>query len=609
MLLGRFELSVRQWTAIIACAAVVVYLHTLGHEFAFDDRTEVLRNAQVRSLTYLTTLFKSTIWAGAGRETHLYRPLTTVSFALNYALTGLSAWSYHLINIALHALVTVLLFRLALWWGLAPEAAGLGALLFAVHPIHVEVVANIAGRHDLLAATFMLAALFAHSQALRRGGIWMGVAPLAYGAAMLSKEIGAVTIGLFILQDGLLGREDQREASRWRRPSLYAAHGLILLAYLIIRWSVVGRFGIDNIVFIANPAAHASSWVRVMTATAVLGRGLGLLVAPVTLSPDYSYRAIPLVESPLNVGFLLTVLVVIALAVTAVAVRRREPFVPFAVGWYALTLLPVANLLFPIGTLFGERWLYLPSVAFCLLAGHLLAKGLPKVRPAIASLLLAGVVAALGLRTVTYASVWKDNLSLFTAAARVAPDSTRTHSNLGLALMEAGRTEEAIKAYDRALTIFPANYEALLILPVAYIRLDQLEVAERLYRRLLESSPNDVAVLHGLGVIRRLQGRLTEAADFWRLAVAFNANHSPSLNDLGTVRFRAGEVEQAQLLYERAVAADPTLPIVWYNLGNLHEQTKQPERAREAWRHFLEMAGDKYLEQKAEVRQKLTKTE
>jgi hypothetical protein len=468
MPIGRFELSIRHWTVLLACAAVVVYIQTVGYGFVLDDNVEVVWNAHVRSLAHLSSVFTSTAWAGAGLENHLYRPLTTASYALNYAFTGLAPWSYHLVNIALHALVTVLLFRLALWWGLALEAAGLGALLFAVHPIHVEVVANIAGRKDLLAATFMLAALFAHSQALRQGGIWMGMAPIAYGAAMFSKETGAVTIGLILLQDALVKRRVSWEAGHSRRTLLYAGYGLTLLAYLVVRWSVVGSFGIPKIPLLYNPAAHA-------------------LVAPVSLSPDYSYEAIPLVESPMNADFLLTVLVIVGLAVAAVALRRTEPIVPFALGWYALVLLPTANFLFPIGIIFGERILYLPSMAFCLLAGYLLAKGLPKLRPALTSVLLLGVVVVLGLRTVTYAAAWKDELTLFTAAARVVPDSTRVHYYLGNVLMKNGRPEEAIKAFHRALTILPTNSDAARNLAFAYRKVGRVEAAREVWRQFLET--------------------------------------------------------------------------------------------------------------------------
>jgi tetratricopeptide (TPR) repeat protein len=324
-----------------------------------------------------------------------------------------------------------------------------------------------------------------------------------------------------------------------------------------------------------------------------------------TLSPDYSYRAIPLVESPLDGGFLLAVLVLVGLGITAVASRRTEPLVPFAVGWYALTLLPASNLFVPIGTIFGERLLYVPSVAFCILAGHLLVRGLLNFRPAIASVLLLGVMAALGLRTVTYAAVWTNNISLATAAARVVPNSSKVQGNLGNALLTKGRTEEAIKAYHRAVEILPTNIDAATNLAVAYRMVGRFEAAERTYRRVLETEPNNAFVLHGLGAIRHLQGNLAEAVEFWKKAIASNPKHAPSLGDLGNVYFLDGDFEKALVLYERAVAADPGLSTAWYNLGMVYERTGQWDRARAAWQRFLETVGDEDAALKAHARQKL----
>lgn len=599
------EPSVRHWTIGLALLALAVYAHTLGHGFAFDDGIEVVRNTSIRSLSHWPAIFRQTAWAGAGWEQQLYRPLTLVSYSLNYLLTGLSPWSYHLVNILLHGLISVLLFRLALRWGLAPTAAGLGAALFAVHPVHVEVVANVAGRKELLVAVFILATLIAHHRARREDGFWLGWAPLALAAALFSKENGLVTLGLLVLQDMLTGVGTPLEPERRRLARLYALYASVALVYLVIRVTVVGGWGLTNIPFIDNPAAGAPWPLRLITSVVVIGRGLCLLVAPVTLSPDYSYRAIPLVTSPLDPAFLLTMVVVAAAAVRMVLGYRSHPLWVFAAAWCGISLAPTANLLFPIGTVFGERLLYLPSMGFCLLVAlYLMQAGRALLRtPARAILII--LLGMLALRTVTYASAWKDDLTLFAVAARVVPDSTKVHYKLGDALVEAGRLAEAVDAYERALAITSDNYKAALNLGAVLVHLQRLDEAEATYRRVLETRPRDADALNGLGIIRRQQGRMPEAVEFWSQAIAADPRHARSLGDLGTAHLLAGELDQARSLFERAAQADSDLATAWYNLGILYHQMGEVALARHAWHRFLATAGPEYAEQRTQVDQLL----
>jgi len=498
--------SIHQWTLLIAILAVLVYVHTVRHGFVFDDSVEVVENAFVHGLANVPEIFTGNAWAGAGYDASLYRPLTTTSLALNHALTGLEPWSFHLVNVLLHALVSLAILRIGLRWGLGTPAAAITALVFALHPVHVEVVANVAGRKELLVTLFLLVMVLAHDRAADRRG-WLAVAALSYLAALLCKETGAVGIALVVICDVLA--RGWRDVLGRRRLSLHAVYLVVFLGYLIIRWQVLGTVVVEGIPELDNPAAHASPGVRLLTAVSVLGRGLLLLVAPVSLSPDYSLGAIPLVHSPWNVQVVATVVFIVGVTILAWRIRHRAPLPLFALGWYAIALAPAANILTPIGTTFGERLLYLPSIAFCLLAGHVLTRVVPTKARAV---LIVAVLAALGLRTAVYAEVWSDEVALFTHAVSAVPGSARAHYMLGRALEQEGREVEARAAYQRALAIYPAYSVAGSNLAALHARLGDEKGARELYRKALDDQPQNPDAVHGLATMNRERAAATAMA-------------------------------------------------------------------------------------------------
>jgi hypothetical protein len=166
------------WYLLVAAVAVALYARTVTFGWVYDDQMEIVLNPWVHSLGHLPEIFTSTVWAGSGMETYLYRPLALVSYALNHLISGLRPWSYHLVNVGLHALASILVVRVGRMWGLSMAAAGVGGILFAVHPAHVEVVAAVFGRKDLLAGVFVLAMVLGHRWALARGE-WRPILPLA----------------------------------------------------------------------------------------------------------------------------------------------------------------------------------------------------------------------------------------------------------------------------------------------------------------------------------------------------------------------------------------------------------------------------------------------
>ena len=578
----------------VALVASALFAPTLRHGFALDDAPEVVRNEQIRSLTHVPDMFSSGAWDGAGERNPIYRPLTTVTYALNYLAGGLEPWGYHAVNVLLHALVSVLVVAVALQLRLSLGGAVLAGLLFAVHPLHVEVVGNVAGRKDELAALFTLGTLLAHVLARRRGRAWGLPALAAFAAALFSKESGAAALGLVSAWDLFLDEGGWRDRARRALPR-YAAYAAVFGLYLVARRAAVGSFGVplDKIPFVENPLAHVGAGPRLMTAVAVLGKGLWLHLWPHPLSPDYSFDAIPVVTSAADPRFLVAAAAILACAAAALALWRSRPLWPFLAAWYLAGVLAASNLLVPVGTIFGERLLYLSSAAVCVGAGALLAPLLAR-RPRVvgaaaasAALLLAGV-------TASYSRAWADEVSLFTAAVEAYPASAKSHDLLAAAFMEEGRTEEGLRELQTAVRLLepvkPTPAGTLVKLGVAYERAGRLGEAAGVYEGILRDDPGYPDALWRLGVVRWGESRPDDAVALWRRTLAAAPGHARAMTELGFALQQRGDVAGAEALWLQAVRADPRAPGAWLALGNLYAQRGDAQRAKAAWERFVEEA-------------------
>jgi tetratricopeptide (TPR) repeat protein len=388
---------------------------------------------------------------------------------------------------------------------------------------------------------------------------------------------------------------------------LYATYALALGGYLLLYRAVTSSAS-PAITFDDNPAAHASALVRVMTAIAVVGKGLALQLVPVGQSADWSYDAIPLVSSPADPRLLAACAALVAWLGLGLALRPRAPIVLGGLGWYLGTLLPASNLLFPIGTLFGERLLYLPSAGLALVAGAGLAALAARIpRPALIAGSV-GAVLALGAATISYAHAWGDELRLFKLAAERVPRSSRVHHKLSTLLLLRGEKSAALAEADRAVALSPRNARALVVQASILHDFGRVEEEVRALRAALASSPDDADGLYGLGRIARDEGRLEEAAALWRRAIASNPHHAASLSDLAGYELLRGQPELALGHALQAVEADETLASGWYNLGLLHQDRGDVPRSRAAFARFVETAGAEYATEAEMVRRTLEKS-
>lgn len=439
-------MSARRLYGAVAACAVVVYLGALWNQFALDDNQIVVYNTLVRELGGVWRAFASPYWPPqvSGR---LYRPLPLVTYAIDWQVAGGAAWWFHAINVAWHAGASAAVAWLAGRWS-GDRAALAAGLLFAVHPVHVEAVANVVGRAELMAALFAVLAVYAALANDRLG--WSAV---ALAAGLLSKE-NAMVVPVLIAWGWMVGLA---RPSR-RRMAAYAGVWLALgTLYMAVRWTVLGHEVLDRVApvfFGASPVA-----VR-LTAVAALTDVARLLVFPLTLRADYSPAERTLVPTPLDPRFAFGLLCLAAWGAllwrTWRGGRRVEAF---GLGWIAVALFPVSNLAVPVGVLLAERALYLPSAGLAVAVGAWL-RDLEARRLAY---LLGLLVVAGGVRTALRVPVWRDTRATITSELEDSPRSFVGPAHMVFVNLIEHEPAQALEAFRAATAIYDVTLPWLQI--------------------------------------------------------------------------------------------------------------------------------------------------
>lgn len=593
------------WAVLAALSAAGLHLRTVWHGWAFDDAMEVLGNAFIQSWDHLGRLLTTTAWTGSGMETHLWRPVTSVSFLLNHTVSGLEPWSYHLVNVVLNAAVAALVVRLGLRWGLPAAAAGIGGVLFALHPAFVEVVAPASGRKDLLATLFILVFVLSHPRARQRGGRWTALAVVALAGAALSKETGFMALPLLAAVEMIRSRSTSEPFAHASSRALWACYALTVAGLWVARWSVTGGATVSGTEFWDNPLVDAGPWSRTATALTVVGRGVATLLLPLSLSPDYSFDAIPLVTSPLDPRPWAVAVLLGAPALAAWRLRRGAPWLGLAVAWYALGILPASNLLALTGTIYGERLLYLPGIAVCLAAGAT-AHALGGRHRRASVLLVTAAGGMLAFQSFRYAGAWRGDIPLFEWAVRAEPSSTKAHHKLGEEYLRVGRTGDALASLSRALAIAPDNRWAAATREQAVTR----AVAghpEVLQRPMGAALPTDPRILHVLGQQLRGAGDLQGARRLLEAAVAADPAGGHYREELGVILLQQGDTAGAVRELEAAARGAPELVTPWFTLGRIHLSRGDATEGYAALDRFVRLAGRRWPRETAWARELLAR--
>ncbi len=608
----------------LAAGTALLYAQVAGHPFiSFDDNRYLTENPVVqRGLTW-----RGVAWAFTTFHVSNWHPLTWLSHMADVELFGLAAGPHHLVNVALHALdaalLLLVLFRLT---GALGRSAAVAAL-FAVHPLHVESVAWVAERKDLLSTLFGLLALLAYARHAERPRTrTLAAVAVAFAASLLAKPMWVTLPFLLLLLDlwplrrwPVRGAATHDEIVPSSSPRRLVLEKLPLLALSIASSAITvaaqrsgGALQGLDLGLAARLGNAAVSYVRYLTKT--------VWPSPLAIFYPHPGNDLPAWQALGAVGILT--------AISAVAMMRwrRSPWLAVGWGWFLGTLVPVIGLVQVGAQAMADRYTYLPSIGLFVA----IAWEAERLAGARGRRVLGGVAVAalLALSALTFRQLghWSSHERLFRHALEVtpangvahgvlaedlrrqgrleealaeareavqlAPGTPRHWNNLGVSLREAGRLPEAREALGEALRLDPSHVSSWANLALVDQDLGDLEGAEGAALRAAQLAPDDGAGWFRLGVLRARLGRLAEAVDAYQEAVRHAPEHFGAWTNLAVLYQASGRTAEAGAAFEAATRAEPGNRLGWRNLGVFLANTGRIREAIPAFEEALRLGPD-----------------
>lgn len=526
-----------------AIIAALLYFTAVNHGFVLDDNLVITTNDHVQEgIAGIPDLFKYNYGHGhQGFNDGLYRPLSLATFALEKSMFDLSAPLSHLLQALLYGLCVLML---SLWLGKLFQSklewVFWIALLFAVHPIHTEVAANLKSRDEILALLFFLASAFYYVKWMQKSSNGdLTISAMLFIGALFSKESAVTFIVLFPLMAWF-------SEMNWRNIiSSTLVMSIPVGCFLLVRFLVLNSIGpVDTGVssllqntLIENDGLSA----RIATASAIQGLYLTKLFIPINLSHDYSFNAIPLTHliDLAGIAWLTINLGLIGIGFYGLSKRK---WWSFGVLFYYLTIAVVANLLILIGAMAAERFLFTPSLGWCITAVVLIFTFIKSNR--IANVTMGSIVVIFALLTLNRIPDWKSNFTLFTADVEVVPNSARAHYNAGSVLIDEAKINPRMSSQyindarahlQESINIWPDYQDAYNNLGISYMNSNEFEKAYALFDKFIKKFPDYDKARYNMGVTCKKLQRASEAETHFEKFLIANPKNASALFELADV--------------------------------------------------------------------------
>lgn len=600
---------------VLGFATFAVYATVRHFEFVlYDDLSYVPETPQVAA----GLRWSGILWALRSGALANWHPLTWMSHMLDVQIFGLDAGGHHLTSLLLHVMNTVLVLVVFTRMTGSVWPSALAAGLFGLHPLHVESVAWVAERKDVLSTCCLLLMLLAYAHHAARPGLsrYLGVLAL-FALGLMAKPMLVTAPFLLLLLDfwplGRYGRTGSKRPSVWPQASspwtgeadlrAYARALPALVAEKIPLFCLAAASSI--VTFVVQSRAGAVAAIdrypldtRLANAVMSYGRYLLKTVWPVDLAVFYPYPSSRAAWQVAGVGALL------ALATLgAVAAVRRRPYLLVGWLWFVGSLVPVIGIVQVGMQSMADRYMYIPSIGLFIAAAWALEELVLPWRSVLPARIAGGVaLAALGVLTAGQVRVWQNTFTLFEHTLRTTTANPVAHNILGLALVRTGRIDEGIQHFTQALAIKPhhsthfnlglalamrgrfdeaiehdrdaladdpSNPKTLSNLGDALFHQGKLPEAQTAYEASLRVQPAQVPVLTNLGACLDEQHRTAEAVEVYRQVLRLDPSHAEALNNLGVALATLGKTEEAMARYADAVRVKPDYADAHRNLANL----------------------------------------
>lgn len=568
--------------ALVLLVTLAYWRAVLADFIVFDDDVAIVHNPHVQAGLTL----QSIRWAFTTTYYDYWHPLTWISHLVDISLFGMAPWGHHLTNVVLHAVNTLLLYALARQLGFRALSSFVIAGLFGVHPLHVESVAWVVERKDVLSTVCFLTTLLLYLRAERSGRKrWFAASVAVYGLGLMAKPMLVTTPLLLLLidyhplrrlrrQDGEIRRAAWR-CLRGKLPYMALAGASALSTFTTVAASETTGFSLESLPLLTRVGNAFVSYVTY----------LGKIFVPHSLAVYYPLRLDLPVWTICGAAMLLGTITIV--------VFRFRTLLPWALwgwAWYCVSLFPVSGVVQTGSQALADRFVYIPAigvyVAIIASADWLAARVavLDRVR-------LPLTVSVLGLCVVVttqQVSYWQNSERLFRRTLQVTKDNWFVEHNFGTYLLHAKRYAEAAEHLERSTTINASNPGAWMQLGLALMHLGRLDQATNCFERAARFETAAGEAHHMLGVIAEKTGALTAAVDHYRTALTLSPELWAAHSNLGRVLGDMNSIDEALQHLNTASRLAPDQVVSRFNAGRLMLQAGQPGKAERQFSYVLE---------------------
>ncbi len=534
----------------------------------------------------------------------LYRPLPLASFAIEKQLWGNSPETGHLINVILYSAACLLLYMLLIKL-LSPAPAIISiciTLLFIAHPVHTEVVANIKSRDEILCLFFLLLSLITLVNYARAYHFaWLAAMVLSLALSLLSKENAIAFLGLAPLTIFFTQKHFNKKVWLSAMPAIAA----VAAAYLFARSFALGEIANRELDIMDNSLVAANSASEIFaTNFVILWKYLQLLFVPTMLSWDYSYNQIPIANWSSPVAWL-SLLIHGGLLTYALFNIKNKSWIAYGIFFYFIALSISSNFIIKIASTMAERFLFIPSIGFCIAAVLVAEKMIrkipcPALKTALSLILISCVAAGFSYKTVTQNKVWSSPLSLMEHGAKASPNSARAHLFLGHEYMDMAAknsselkkvmdVKKAIGAYKKSLEIYPEYGGALNSIGRAYFFLGDMDSAIYFFRKVSATDKEFVKAGYNLGDAWFSKGQSDSALHYFRRVTPDDAAYGLACNSIGFIYAQMNLADEALASMKIVPPGDPAFGKACNNIGKIYLNQELPDSAM---KYFLSVPED-----------------
>jgi tetratricopeptide (TPR) repeat protein len=600
----KTELPGPWWFGLLAAAfAFLLYSNTFGYDFCLDDFSAIKENWVVKGgLKNLGIIFSTEYRFGAWNSPgSLYRPLSLAMFAFEWQLFPDQPGVHHIVNAIFYTISGWVLWitwrRILAQYPVALTA--IAVLTFLALPVHSEVVANIKSRDEILSLMFSTLALYGIWRHLDEGkNNWLVMAMVSYAAAMFSKESSITFLALFPLTMWFFTDKPLSKILQVAALMVIPAAVFLLVRHQVLAAQPYKEIysPLDNFIVAAtNPASRFAS------AFLMCWEYLKALVFPVSLVSDRGFpqlKPVAFDDWRALAGFFIYA----GLFVWALLNLGKKHFLSFAILFYMIAFSLFSNVLILIGTSYGERLLYLPSMGYALAIGYIICKIFkidehnelwnPNGKSSLVWGVAGAIIIAYGLRTVARNPAWNNSASLYNADIIQSPNSAKLNYHNGLEQVKTGMDEKTgnvtdstwvlkgIASYSKSIQLFPEYHDAFGSRGLAYFRLQKYDQAFEDYQTSLKHRPNDAKVLSNLGFIYFMRAQYDKAEEVYRKSIQYDPRFVDARRNLGAIMAMKKQFPAAIEQWQEGLKFDANNATLLFYIGSAYRDMGQPDKAQ-----------------------------